>query len=204
MASKTEIANRTLSKLGEGRVSNIETDNTKAAKVIRYMYDSVRDAMLSAYPWNFAVTRKQLAKDATAPVWGYNNQYTLPSNFLSLLEIKGNPDYRMESDETSGGLRIVTNAGSPLYIRYIRRVINEGEFHPLFNEAFSCRLALEGCEEITQSNTKKQILFEEMQLRIKEAYAVDAIQDLPVELPASEWLLSRESTDYMDDIDYNA
>lgn len=196
MASKTDIANRALSKLGSSRVSNVDTDNNTPAKTISYMWDSVRDAMLTAFPWNFAIKRVQIAADATAPSWGYNNSYTLPSDFLALIEIKDMPDYRIE------GGKILTNQRAPLYIKYIYRVEETGLYDSLFNEALATRLAYEACEQITQSNTKKQILAQEFRERISEAYASDSIQDLPVERPDDTWLLARES--YTDEIDYNA
>lgn len=195
MASKTAIANRALSKLGETRVSNVDTDNTKPAKVIRFMYDIVRDAMLAAYPWNFAIKRVQIAADASAPAWGYTKQYTLPVDFLALLEIRGNPEYSIE------GGKIQTNEGAPIYIRYIAQITDTGLFDALFVEAFATRMAYEGCEEITQSNTKKDLLARDLQGILKEAYASNAIQSQPQELESDTWLLSREST--TDDIDYN-
>lgn len=195
MTSKTQIANRALAKLGEPRISNIDTVDTKAAKTIRFMYDEIRDAMLTAYPWNFAMTRTQLAKDATAPSWGYNNRFQVPSDFLSLYKINNDPDYRIEKGY------ILTDEGAPLKILYIARIENAGEYDPLFVEAFATRLAFEGCEQITQSNTKKQILGQELEKVIKEAYASDAIQDPPQRLKDDEWLLARESN--IDEIDYN-
>jgi hypothetical protein len=194
MASKTAICNRALSKLGQTRVSNIETDETKAAKVIRYMYDILRDAMIAAYPWNFAVKRTQIAAEVDTPAWGYNKQYALPVDFLALLEIRGNPEYRLE-----GGL-ILTNEGSPLYIRYIAKITDAALYDPLFIEAFATRMAYEACEEITQSNTKKQLLAQDLEMTLKLAYASDAIQEMPQELEGDTWLLAREAT--TDDIDY--
>ncbi len=196
MASKTDISNRALSKLGETRVANVDTDDTKKAKVIRFMWDIVRDSLITAYPWNFAIKRTQLAIDGSSPSWGFANQYTLPVDFLALLEIQNNPNYRIE-----GGF-IVTDEGTPIKIRYISRVTDTGNFDPLFIDAFATRLAFEGCEEITQSNTKKQILAQEFQVNIAEAYASDAIQDPALILPTDEWLLSRETT-LNDDINYN-
>lgn len=196
MASKTEIANRALSKVGEQRVSNIDTDNIKAAKVIRYMWDIVRDKLLTSHPWNFAIERTELAADGTAPAWGYNKRFQIPSDFLALLEIKSNPDYKLE------GRYILTNASAPLKIRYIKRITNTGDFDPMFTEALAADLAVEACEELTQSNTKKQILMKEREDHIKQAYANDAIQDPPQYLQADTWILSREDS-YYDDIDYN-
>ena len=197
MASKTDISNRALSKLGEKRVSNVDTDDKDAAKVIRYMWENVRDALITSYPWNFAIKRKQLAASGDTPAWGYGKQYLLPADFLALLEIKGQPEFKLE-----GGY-ILTDDGSPIYIRYISRITDTGSFDALFNEALAAKLAVEACEEITQSNTKKQILLREYEAAIKEAYASDAIQEYPQKLTDDEWILARFSG-YSDDIDYNA
>lgn len=196
MASKTEIANRALSKLGEPRVSNIETDNTKAANTIRFMYDIVRDAVMQAFPWNFAIKRVGLAVDGTSPAWGFANRYQLPSDFLSLLAIKRNPVFRLE------GQFILTDEGAPLDIRYIARITDTGDYDAMFVEALASRLAFEAAEEMTASNTKKQLLLQQMQLSISAAYASDSIQDAPQALETDEWLLSREDNKN-DDINFN-
>jgi len=196
MASKTQIANRALSKVGDTRVSNIETDGSERALVINEMYEQVRDALLQSYPWNFAIKRTNLALDGTSPNWGWANRYQLPSDCLALLDIKTSPDYRVE-----GGY-ILTDNGAPLYIRYIKSVTSEGEFDAMFTEAFAAELAVESSERLSQSNTKKQILIAERDEIIKRAFANDAIADPPQSLPDDEWLLSREFT-YDDDINYN-
>ena len=195
MASKTEIANRALAKLGQPRVANIETDNSKAPKALNEMYDQVRDALLAEYPWNFALTRAQLAKDATSPAWDWANAYTVPSDFLSLVEVKNNPAYSLERG------KILTNQGAPIYILYVARIDDAGEFDALFVEAFASRLALEGVELIVESNTKKQLLMREYQDALKVAFMSDAIQNQPVIRAESEWLLARNS--YSDEIDYS-
>lgn len=198
MASKTEICNRALSKVGDSRVSNIETDSSEKAQILNSMYELVRDELLRTYPWNFAIKRTQLAVDGTAPSWGYNKRYQLPSDFIAILEIKNHPDYRME-----GGY-ILTNEGAPLYIKYVKRVESTGDFDELFAEALAAQLAVEISERLTQSNQKKQLLLAERDDIIKRAFAIDAIADPPQELEDDEWLLSRESSTYYDNIDYNA
>jgi len=197
VSSKTEIANRVLSKCGDRRVSNIETDPSERAQVINSMYDFVRDALLTKYPWNFAIERKQLAADANAPAWGYSKKYKLPTDFLSLLYIKNHPDYRIE-----GGY-ILTDEGAPIYIKYVKKITSEGLFDPLFSEAFACELAVECSERINGSNTKKQILAQQRDEAMKMAFMNDAIQDPPQRRMDDEWLLSRESSSVYDDINYN-
>lgn len=196
--SKTQIANKALIKIGEGRVSNIETDDSVAAETINELWDSTRDSLQAQYPWNFCVDRASITVDATAPEYGYTKRYLLPTNFLSLLSIYNNPDYRIE-----GGY-IVTNEGSPLKIKFIKRITETGKFDPLFSEALACELAVMAVERLTQSNTKKQILAAERDRCIKVAFASDAIQDPPQLLETDEWLLARESNIAENDIDYSA
>lgn len=195
-SSKTAIANRALSKLGERRVSNIDTTDNASAEIIRDMWDGVRDALLQSYPWNFAIKRTSLAIAGTSPDWEYSNEYTLPVDFLSLLEVKNDPDYRIE-----GGF-IRTDEGTPLPIRYVARIETTGNWDPMFDEAFAAALAAEACEAITQSNTKKQILLQEKVQAIKDAFANDAIQEPPLDLRPDTWLTAREEG-YDDDIDYS-
>ena len=186
MASKTEIANRALSKLGHPRVSNIDTDSSKAAKAIRFMWDMTRDGLLMAYPWNFAVKLAQLAADTEEPLFGYTTQYSLPSDFLALISIDNNPEFQFV------GGKIHTSESAPLDIKYISKVTNCGLWDALFNESMASKLAYEGCEEITQSNTKKQMLAQDFATAIKLAYANNSIQTQQTEYDPDEWLTIRD------------
>lgn len=185
MASKTDIANRALSKLGQKRVSNIETEDTKSARIINGIYSMVRDSLLQEYPWNFAIKRASLAPLSSSPEWGYDNKYKIPSDCLRLLSIKNDPDYSVEEDN------ILTDETDEILIKYIARIENSGNYVPVFNEALATRLAYEGCEEITQSNSKKQILFQELKDTLSIAFRIDAIENLPEQLPDDEWLTER-------------
>lgn len=197
MASKNEIANKMLFKVGEARVSNVETDPSTRAVIINESFDLWRDELLVSYPWNFAIKRTQLAKDAVAPAWGFSNAFTLPSDYLHLLHIDGDPEYQIE------GGKILTDEGAPLKIKYVQRVTATGNFHPLFSEALAAHGAVEICEKLTQSNTKKKNLYAEREEIIKRAFAIDAIENPPQRRRDDEWLLSRESSVYYDDIDYS-
>lgn len=185
MASRTSMSNRALSKLGQPRVNNIATTDTKAARTINEMYDTVRDAVLAAYPWNFAGKRATLAPDADAPDWGWNYAYTMPSDFLALTEIDTDPDYEFE------GGKILTDEGTILYIKYTAQITDEGSFSPLFTEAFATRMAFEGCEEITQSNTKKAAFGQEYEASLKQAYQLDAKENPIKDLEDDDWVTAR-------------
>ena len=183
MASKTAIANRALSKLGQPRMANIDTDGTKAARVMSEMWDIVRDAMLQAYPWNFAIKRAVLAQ-TDAPAWGWDYAYTLPVDCLAVIEIKDDPDYVVEDG------KILTDSAE-VYLRYIYRVTDTSKFGALFTQAFGCMLAYEACEELTQSTSKKDALLGECRYFVDLAYTSDAIEQPGDKLPEDDWLTAR-------------
>lgn len=198
MASEIEIANRALSKLGVARLTSL-SDNNAQARAVNAAWDLVRDNELRIRRWNFAIARASMAALTSEPVWGFDNEYQLPSDFLALLEIPdaweaaGLTDYR--NSETLPfrieGTKILTDIAAPLDIRYIYRCDDTSQWDAAFCEAFACKLAYEMCEELTQSNTKKQLLAEDYKQAIRAAARTNAIENPPQPLPDDSWLLSR-------------
>lgn len=192
-SSAVQIANRALTKLGSERILSL-TEDTKPAREINSMFEQVRDAELRRHRWKFAIARAQLVADATPPAWGYARSFTLPSDFLGLVQVgdifvRPTPGVYPWQRE---GSKLLTDLEAPLRIRYVQRVDNPGLFDPLFVEALACKLAFEACEALTQSNTKKTQAGEEYKFALQEAYRTDAIEALPDPLPWGSWLDSRE------------
>jgi hypothetical protein len=192
MSSKVSIANRAAAKLGDDRILLL-TDDTKTARTINGMFDEVRDAELRRYHWKFAITRDALPALAAAPAWGFAYQYPLPADYLGMVQVndyilRGNkqkPPFSIESG------RILTDYSAPLKIRYIQRIENTALYDPLFVELFACKLAMESCETLTQSEAKYNRCAEAYKFALSEAIRQDAIEKAPDELPWGTWLESR-------------
>ena len=110
MTSETEICNRALQKLGAQRIADLD-EGTKNARECKACYSILRDAELRAHPWNFAITREQLAADAMAPAFGRARAFPLPSGFLRLL-----PSYP-EENLNSKDCRSKTARSSQMTVR---------------------------------------------------------------------------------------
>lgn len=199
MASQVEIANRALTKIGEARILSL-SDDVEAARSIDSLWDIVRDAELRIRKWKFSVSRTTLAALASTPSWGFDYEYQLPADCLRILQVNDIypgvdlSDYR-GSDAAEWrveGRKILTNISAPLKIRYISRVEDTGQWDAAFTEAFACRLAAEVVERLTQSNTKKQLAWDEYKQAISMAVRADAIESAPEPLPDSEWVLGRQ------------
>jgi uncharacterized protein with von Willebrand factor type A (vWA) domain len=102
-------------------------------------------------------------------------------------------DYRNASEaawQIEGG-KILTDLEAPLKLLYVARIEDTGAWDALFAEVFACRLAVEVCERLTQSNTKRQLAAEEYQQALRAAVRADAIENPPEPLPDDSWMLSR-------------
>lgn len=198
MASQVEICNRALTKNGAGRITSLSDDNVRAS-VMSAIWDSVRKAELRKAFWSFAMARARLPKLVEAPAFGYNNQFQLPSDFLRVVKVGDWYDvpaiWNYVNGDTSvyaiEGGKILCDFAAPLNLRYIRDETDPGTFDPLFVEAFATRLAAESCEELTNSNSRKQALQEEYRLIMGKAVAVGAIERPPVAIADDSWVISR-------------
>lgn len=103
--STVGIANRALLRIGADIIASLSENSPNAIKV-NAIYADVRDEVLQARDWKFAVTRAKLVVSATTPLYGYNFAYAMPSDFLRLKKWR-NTDSR--------GLNPASNPSGYLY-----------------------------------------------------------------------------------------
>lgn len=193
MASQVQIANRALTKLGQARVISLD-DDVKAASTINSMYDTVLDAELREHVWNFAKARVQLPALAGKPVFGFERQFQLPADWLRLLQVGDTHIHarRCYDDLYSiEGRALLTNLGAPLRIRYIKRVTDPNVYDALFIEVLACRLAVEACEDLTQSATKFQQVGTLYERALRAAIRANAVERPTQAIADDTWLDSR-------------
>lgn len=190
MASEVEICNRALQKLGAKRITSLTEDSVNARSV-NACYAILRDAELRRHPWNFAIDRAQLAADVTAPLFGKENSFPLPANYLG--PIPPYPEYNVNNrDWQIEGGKIYTNDAAPLNFRYVKQVTDPNLMDPLFREALSARIALEICEELMDSNAKVATVAEMYKEAINEAKKLNAFEKIASKPPEDEWVTVRQ------------
>lgn len=185
-----DIANRALQKLGVARITSAELsgEDTEAARTINEMRLMVRDAVLRAHPWNFAIRRIGLAALSEAPLWGFLYQYELPVDYLRMLEVRyctNGVEYRIENG------KVLTDLAPPIYIRYVSRADDPATWDPLFQEALACRLAWESAPRLNPDTGLRQKIWLEYQEALDTAKEVDGKDEGPEDLPEDDWILVR-------------
>lgn len=190
MTSLTSIANDALILMGEPVISDIN-EASKPARVIKAAWPSVRDKVLSLYPWNVATRRASLAQLAAAPEIGWLYAYQLPDQTLRVLgtwdneyERPGFRDFIVENGQ------VLTDA-IEIWVRYIIRVDNVALYPPWLVDAMSARLAWQTVFAITSSQTVRAEMKEAYDKAMSEAKRIDADEQPIAERPVGDWVTAR-------------
>lgn len=139
MASKVQICNMALSRLGASTITSL-TDNTSEAKLCNTFFDDLADRVMIQGSWTSTVQRASLARTTNTPSFGFTYEFQLPVDpkCLKVLNIyedaPGSVDYRIEGDK-------LLSDSSTVKIRYIAQLTDTEDYDPLLTEAVEVLLA---------------------------------------------------------------
>lgn len=174
MNTRTDLANRALSHIGDMPISSIDEDS-KPARACKEFISDVIDEVLRDHRWNCAISRVTLSRLSTPPNHGFAYAYQLPGDFLRLLELNGEQyEGSDEYFEIEEGKRLLSNADEAK-VRYVRR-IDVPAFDPLLAKAVSASLAAAICIPLNRDVSMQAQLEALAQRAISRARRVDAIE----------------------------
>lgn len=174
MTNNTDLANHALGLLGETQVTNIEDQSSKAARTCRLFADAAIRETLRMGRWNCATKRVTLTIRQPAPISGYATNFTLPPDFIRLLEING--ESVKDTDEyfeIEGNLLLMDRADA--WIRYVAE-IPIGACDPLLQAAIVAKLASKIAIPLTARIEQMQSMEQIFRLRMSEARQIDAVE----------------------------
>lgn len=172
MASQVGIVNLALTQIGSARIASMTEDSEQARKA-NAVYDLIRDEVMAAHPWNFAIYRDSLAVLDDTPEFDYDYQFLLPSDCLRVLGTD-----TAEDDFKVAGPNILYNDDS-INIKYIKRITDTTKYSPGFNMALAGRLAAELAYPIADSRTLSEEMFKMYLDKLKIAKSQDAQEGYP-------------------------
>lgn len=173
--SAIALCSRALLKIGASTIASFD-EGTAEAEVAANLYPSIRDALLSSHPWNFATGQIALARLSASPVADYDFAFQLPGDFLRALSagVTGRGrglDYRIAESRLHCDSEQVV-------LTYVFRPA-EMDFPPFFDAALIARLAAEFCAPITESTSRAELLFKLAEDEYRRAKLIDGQQDTP-------------------------
>lgn len=173
MTSPASIVNLAFDRIGERTIVSLDDEGPIVARA-RAQYPHQRDLLLRAQPWRFAMARASLAPLSEKPAFGWERAYERPTAALRVMPLTSNGEYDgAPVEHRFEGTRILTNAGAPLKIRYVRSDPSEATFDPLFTELLAVRIALAICYRLTN----KRSLVTELREEAREMAAGFALLD---------------------------
>ena len=191
MASVVDICNSALNLLGASTISAL-TDDTKNARLCNQRYEPVRNRIFRSHNWNCLIKRVELAKDSTAPVVEFANQYTLPSDCLRVLKIHTGVTDSIVSDieYKIEGRKLKTNEGT-IFLIYIALNTDPNVYDVYLQEAISHQLAADLAYAVTNNATLANNYMVRADERLREARFIDATENSLDTIEANEFTNAR-------------
>ena len=167
------LCSRALIRLGAQPITSFEDGSTEG-EICGALYAQSRDALLSAYGWNFATGQVTLAALNENGIGDYSNVFALPNDFLRALTAGSGAkssglDYRIMRG------KLYTNA-TQVVLTYVFRP-DESEFPPFFDSVLISRLAAELCIPLTENTSRFDTLMRLAETEFARARQLDAQQD---------------------------
>lgn len=176
MASKLDIWNRALRKIGEARLSGVDEDSVNG-RMLRDCYEESKRAVLEMHSWKFARKQSNLALNSTTPIDGYANSFKLPSDCLKIVYFNNTyPNDRQVVPFTTVGRNLRTDEGVAK-ITYISHDVLEGDFSAGFVECLSTYIAMTHAFERTKSQPLMERLNQMFERQLSMAKRNDASGD---------------------------
>ena len=193
MASRVDVSNLALSKIGEDFKLTDPTDPEKPAVAIAACWDMVRRRVLRSAAWNFAIRRfalPQLAGIDPDSIHPYTAAFQLPIGSLRLVELL-DTWLTIDDWQVEGRQILVRRWSGPLRVRCVVDIENVEDWDDLAIEALASALAFQISDEITGDESRKTAARADGKEAMSSAKVMDAVENPPIEPEEDDWILAR-------------
>ncbi len=174
MATDVDVCNAALVMIGDSVIEAL-TDTTDRAVACNRFYATTRDAVLRAYPWNFAIVRVALVLAAGTPAFKWAHQFTLPTSPYCLRVLEVDEDYPGQVPWKVEGRLLMTDE-SGISIRYISRVADPTVFDSLFFEALAARMASLLAFALRKQPEVVKVMWDLYEAKVQEARTINGME----------------------------
>ena len=192
-ASTVDICNQALLRIGASRITSLG-DDTEEAILCNLLYTTVVEETIGEGMWSRALVRATLNKTTNTPVYGFSNEFQLPTspaivNILSVNETEaGSIEYAIEGD------KLITDEGS-IKIQYTGFIEDPAKYGPHLRQAIVSRLAAELAFPITGDQRLSDRMFQKYSLDVEKGLTFDNQQGTSIRIVSDDLLDVRISGD---------
>ena len=196
MDSKIDIVNKSLGLLGTEFITSL-TEDTKPARFANKFYESSRDAVFRAHPWNCCIKRASLSLLSTTPAYYFDYEFQLPGDFIRIILPEDDTiEYKIEGDK----LLTTTTTFKTTYV-FVNDTV--GQYDALLKETIAARLAADVAMPLVQDLQVVEAMTSLYDKKLAEARSVDAMEGTPEGIDSDFWLESRVTGTNLRDYRWN-
>lgn len=192
-----EIDNMSLGRIGAKRITQAQLDASPITNInaqhCDLHYEQSRDALQRSHWWRFARARSELTQDTDFEGFEWDNQFSLPDDYLRFRSIFEETDSTSRSRRHAlEGDKLLTNLDE-VSLLYIKQVTDVALFDPLYTEVLVLQLALKLVPPISGVGSAGQTLLSELKNELKPLMAqVRAVDSNETDVGGrSDWNLAR-------------
>jgi hypothetical protein len=179
MVSEVSICNQALLWLGQNIITSFDDEST-TAQWCRNNYPFLRDAVLEARTWTFAISRFA-STTANTPAWGPGFSHTLPGNWLMVTRVfrdatHTDPNkWRVSEGWRLEAGKVIADQGT-VYMQGLTRISDTSSFSSLFVQALAARIAADAAIPLTENRQLQVDMWGLYNDKLTEAAARDGQQ----------------------------
>jgi hypothetical protein len=144
----TQICNLALAKLGAEAITSLDQVSVNAEHC-RTHFDHVRQQLLRATPWSFAIRREETAA-LTDPDFGpWDHAYQIPTGCIQVLDVNDTDPWNTQEPPFAIENRTILSNDDECKVRYIYDETDPNAYPSDFVEAFALLLASRMAGSIT-------------------------------------------------------
>ena len=186
MATLTELVNMALLECGAQPLDTDIDDATERARAAKTAWPFVRKTILRLHPWNPPTKRALLDADATAPSWGFATRYPLPSDYIRMLDVDTDEQWRIE------GAWLVTDAtGDDLGVRYVYDETDPADYDATLTDAMVLFMAFRIMHRLSGDKGMRDRISADWQSYLREAKRIDGLEQTAAELEDDTFITAR-------------
>jgi hypothetical protein len=181
---------------GSAQIGSL-SDPTAEARKCSLLFDTTFRAFLRDVEWQDASARKELTAQPAAPLFGFSYQYLYPTDAVKIIrvvptsdELNDGWDWQIGRNQ-SNQLVILTNAASPVYIEYTKKVLAE-QLDDLQVRAFKYLLASELAIALRNDQRKSDAMLAYYRMALADAMGGNASERSTETLSGNYWNTARQ------------
>lgn len=170
--SPVTICSNALMLVGDAPISDFAEDNDRARRAAA-LWPIVSDYVLRRHSWNCAIKRVVLSPEEDAPEFDFTHRFTLPGDCLRVLSVGSEgerPRYKIEG-------RALLMDGNVCQLRYVKRTEDLSEWDAMLVWGMTQSMRAAFAYSITQSGTLEQAIEAGLRDTLRQARAVDGLED---------------------------